>query len=167
MNDPQIDFAVHRYKAARSALIAAHGFLDEQTLADTLEGVTDLADILADDLRSAIEIETKIFALKKRIADMSERMKRFQNCADGLRALVQEAMGEADLNKIVREDFTASLRNGPTHVVVIDEALIPESFWKTERTLRRSDLREELKNGAEIAGVTLSNPDLVLSVRTK
>jgi hypothetical protein len=48
---------------------------------------------------------------------------------------------------------------------VIDEAAVPSIYW--EPRLNRQGLANDLKQGAEIAGVALSNPEPVLSVRTK
>jgi hypothetical protein len=47
-----------------------------------------------------------------------------------------------------------------------DEAAVPSIYWKPrEPRLNRQKLSSELKDGAEITGVTLSNPEPVLSVR--
>jgi len=52
--------------------------------------------------------------------------------------------------------------------MVIDEAAVPSIYWEPrEPRLRRQELAAELKQGAEIAGVSLSNPEPILSVRTK
>ena len=76
-------------------------------------------------------------------------------------------MGAAGLNKLMMPDFTASLGQGRPRVIVVDEALIPETFWKTERTLRKADLGKALKDGEQIAGAALSNAEPVLTVRTR
>ena len=45
---------------------------------------------------------------------------------------------------------------------------VPSIYWEPgEPRLKRQELAHELKQGAEIAGVTLSNPEPVLSVRTR
>lgn len=53
-------------------------------------------------------------------------------------------------------------------LVVMDEAAIPHEFWEPrDPRLNRQALLAELKGGGAIAGVALSNPEFVLSVRTK
>jgi hypothetical protein len=48
---------------------------------------------------------------------------------------------------------------------VLDEAAVPSIYWEPrEPRLNRQEL---LSEGAEIEGVALSNPEPVLSVRTK
>jgi hypothetical protein len=45
---------------------------------------------------------------------------------------------------------------------------VPSIYWEPrEPRLNRQELLSELKEGAEIEGVALSNPEPVLSVRTK
>ena len=52
--------------------------------------------------------------------------------------------------------------------MVIDEAAIPSIYWEPrDPRLKRQELATELKQGAEITGVALSNPEPTLSVRTK
>jgi len=77
-------------------------------------------------------------------------------------------MVELDLKKLTAPDFSASIRPGMPALLVIDEAAVPSIYWEPrEPRLDRQGLLTELKQGAEITGVTLSNPEPVLSVRTK
>jgi hypothetical protein len=49
-----------------------------------------------------------------------------------------------------------------------DEAAVPSIYWEPqEPRLNRQGMVADLKQGAEIAGVALANPEPVLSVRTK
>ena len=53
-------------------------------------------------------------------------------------------------------------------LLVIDEAAVQGIYWQlSEPRLNRQKLASELMDGAEITGVTLSNPEPVLSVRTR
>jgi hypothetical protein len=77
-------------------------------------------------------------------------------------------MMEAGLKKLTAADFSASIRDGVPGLRVIDEAAVPSIYWepRTPR-LNRQDLISDLKKGADVMGVTLSNPEPILSVRTK
>jgi hypothetical protein len=53
-------------------------------------------------------------------------------------------------------------------LLVLDEAAVPSIYWEPrEPRLNRQGLVNDLKQGAEIKGVALSDPEPVLSVRTK
>ncbi len=52
--------------------------------------------------------------------------------------------------------------------MVLDEAAVPSIYWEPrEPRLKRQELGADLKAGAEVDGATLSNPEPILSVRTR
>ena len=156
------------YRAVRERIRALDPELDEQTLADTVEGLTDLHEILAAIVRAALADEALATGLKGRIAEMQERLERLQERASKRRQIVKDTMVELDLKKLTAPDFSVSIRPGMPALMVIDEAAVPSIYWEPrEPRLDRQGLLAELKQGAEITGVTLSNPEPVLSVRTK
>ncbi len=156
------------YKAVRERLQAEDPSLDEQTLADTVEGLTDVHEILMAILRAALEDEAVVSGLKGRIAEMEDRLGRLQDRAAKRRRIVKEAMTNLDIKKLRAPDFTASIRPGFPSLVVISENDIPSSYWEPrDPKLDRATLIADLKHGQEVAGATLSNPEPVLSVRTR
>jgi hypothetical protein len=164
----QLNFAATTYRAVRERIRALDPELDEQTLTDTVEGLTDVHEILAAIVRAALADEALATGLKGRIAEMQERLERLQERAAKRRQVVKDTMVELDLKKLTAPDFTASIRPGMPALLVIDEAAVPSIYWEPrEPRLDRQGLLAELKQGAEITGVTLSNPEPVLSVRTK
>ena len=166
--DPHLDFEVRRYKAIRDALLAAGGDdIDEQTLADTTEGLTDLHELLAAIVRGALEDETMAAMLKVRMQQMDDRLERIEHRAERYRQIVKDAMLEAGVDKLAMPDFTASLRNAPPHVVVVDETLIPKMYFEERLFLRKRELGQALKDGDQIEGAALSNPGMSLTVRTR
>jgi hypothetical protein len=53
-------------------------------------------------------------------------------------------------------------------LLVLDEAAVPSIYWEPrEPRLNRQELLSDLKGGTQVGGVALSNPEPVLSVRTK
>ncbi len=87
----------HRY--LRERLQAAFPDADEDTLMDTLEGMTSLTDSLAELLRSSQEDQTFALALRSRMSDMQERCTRFEERARKKRELVCTVMEEADCQR--------------------------------------------------------------------
>ena len=99
---------------------------------------------------------------------MQERLDRLQERASKRRQIAKDVMVELDIKKITAADFTVSIRPGLPSLLVLDEAAVPSVYWQpVAPRLDRQGLLNELKEGAGITGVTLSNPEPVLSVRTK
>ena len=166
MND--LSFATIRYAAIRDRIRAQDPQIDEQTLADTVEGLTDLHEIVQAVIRAALSDEALVLGLKCRISDMQGRLDRLQDRASKRRQIARDVMVELDLKKLNAPDFTASIREGIPSLMVINEDAVPSIYWQpSEPRLNRQELAYELKQGAEIAGVALSNPEPVLSVRTR
>ena len=164
----QLTFAATTYRAIRDRICAQDPQIDEQTLADTVEGLTDLHEILAAIVRAALADEALAVGLKGRMAEMEGRFQRLQERAAKRRQIVKDTMVELDLKKLTAPDFTVSIRPGTPTLMVIDEAAVPSIYWEPRQPrLKRQELALDLKGGAEVAGATLSNPEPVLSIRTK
>jgi hypothetical protein len=163
-----VPFAVISYRTIRDRIHAENPAIDEQTLADTVEGLTDLHEIVAAIIRAALADEALAIGLKVRIAEMQDRLERLQDCAAKRRQIAKDVMVELDLKKITAPDFTVSIRPGMPALLVLDEAAVPSIYWEPrEPRLNRQELLSDLKSGADVSGVALSNPEPVLSVRTK
>jgi Gp157 protein len=163
-----VTFAAIKYHSIRERIRAQDPRVDEQTLADTVEGLTDLHEIIAAIIRAALADEALATGLKVRIAEMQDRLERLQDCAAKRRQIAKDVMVELDLKKITAPDFTVSIRPGMPALLVLDEAAVPSIYWEPrEPRLDRQGLLSDLKGGAGINGVALSNPEPVLSVRTK
>ncbi len=164
----QLTFPAIHYKAIRDRVRNLDPTLDEQTLADTAEGLTDVHEILMAIVRAALADEAMVTGLKGRVAEMEDRLGRLQDRAAKRRQIVKEVMTELDLKKLQAPDFTASIRPGFPSLVVIEESEIPSIYWEPrDPKLDRATLIADLKQGREVGGATLSNPEPVLSVRTR
>ena len=156
----------HQY--LRERLEAELPEADEDTLRDTLEGMTKLSEMLAEVLRSCLDDQSLASALKARMADMQERLSRFEERARKKRDLVTSVMEQADLKKLLEPDFTVSLRPSRPPLMIIDEEAIPGDFWRPQTAkLDRQGLISALSGGRDIPGAVLGNPPMTISVRTK
>jgi hypothetical protein len=163
-----LKFAAINYRSIRDRIREQDPQIDEQTLADTVEGLTDLNEILTTIIRAALTDEALATGLKGRIAEMQGRLDRLQDRAVKRRQIAKDVIVELDLKKLTAPDFTASIRPGTPALLVIDEAAVPSIYWEPrDPKLNRQGLLADLKGGAEVAGVALSNPEPVLSVRIK
>ena len=161
-----LEFAAITYRSIRDRIRSEDPTIDEQTLADMLLSLTAPTEIDTAIIRSALADEALATGLKGRIADMQERLDRLQDRASKRRQIAKDVMVELDLKKIAAPDFSVSIRPGLPSLMVIDEAAVPSIYWQPGAPrLKRQELLTEIKDGAEIGGVTLSNPEPVLSVR--
>ena len=159
---------LNRFQAVRCRLLAEIPDLDAETLADTLEGITDLKEMLAELIRSALEDEALAAGLSTRLSDMKARLERLETRARRKRQLALKTMGEADMAKLEQPDFTASLRQAAPALDVTAEDKIPAAYWKPQPfKLDRQGLLQALKSGTAIDGACLAPPQQCLSVRTK
>jgi hypothetical protein len=137
-------------------------------LADTVEGLTALPEIVEAIIRSALADEALADGLRGRIEDMQGRLQRLSDRASARRGMARDVMIDVGLKTITASDFTASIRAGSSSLVVLDEAQIPAGYWEPrEPKLKRQALLTDLKLQGEIAGVALSQPEPTLSVRTR
>jgi hypothetical protein len=163
-----LSFASIHYSSLREWLRVQDPQIDDETLADTVEGLSDLPEMLTAILRAALADEALAHGLKSRIREMESRFTRLQDRAAKRRQVVKDTMLKVDLKKLTAPDFTASIRAGMAGLLVLDEATVPSIYWEPrEPRLNRQGLLADLKQGTEVSGVTLSNPEPVLSVRTR
>src|SRR5215471_8101451 len=135
-----------KHQALEQRLLDTWPDCDEETLRDTLEGITDLHEMIAAVIRSALVDEALQAGLRTRIEDMRQRLTRLAERGLKKRRLALEAMNEAGLKKLEQPDFTASARVGAPPLVINSETDIPENYWipqppKLDRQTLTSDLR--------------------------
>jgi hypothetical protein len=154
--------------AFRRQLLSELPDLDEETLADTLEGLTDLREMLAELIRSALDDEALVSGLSTRLSDLKARMERLETRAKRKRQLALRVMCDAVIPKLAVADFTASLKQGPPAVDVLAEEQIPAVYWKPQPAkLDKQGILAALKLGTVVDGAALAAPQIQLSVRTK
>lgn len=86
----------------------------------------------------------RLQAFKKTCENVSKRMKE----------RISDAMMTFDMDKVTAGTFRFSFRKS-TAVVVENEELIPEEYFRTERTICRKELMDALKAGEVIAGTMI------------
>ncbi len=159
---------IQRYTRLKEWLLEQFPDIDDQTIRDTLEGETDLHEMIAAVVRSALVDEALSTGLRKRLNDMKERLTRLEERGAKKRQLALEAMDEVGLSKLQQPDFTASTRPGSPSLLVTAEGDVPSPYWVPQAPrMDRQAILCELKRGAEIPGVQLNNPKPILVVRTK
>ena len=165
---PVLKAELQVYELLRDRLLGTYPELDDETIRDTLEGVTTLHELIAELIRSALFDEALQAALRTRIEEMRTRLARLAERGLKKRQLALEAMNEAGLKKLEQPDFTASARLGAPPLVVTSETEVPESYWIPQPPkLDRQTLTSDLRHGDQVPGACLGNAAPILTVRTK
>jgi hypothetical protein len=159
---------LNRFTELRRRLVETDHDIDERTLFDTVEGATNLKEAIGCVIRSALDDDALAQGLRQRLAQMTARLERIELTAEKKRQVALAAMEEADIVKILEPDFTASIRPAPPSLVVTNEPDIPEQFWLPQPPkLDRRAILQMLKTGSAVMGAELTNPRMILAVRTK
>ena len=142
--------------------------IDDETLRDTLEGISALPETIAAVIRSSLDDEAYIVGVKSRLDELQARLTRLRERYEKKRALARWAMVEADLEKVLAADLSVSLRKGGEKLEVIDEARVPKDYFVPQPAkLDRKALTEALKQGKTVNGALLVLADPTISVRVR
>ena len=112
-----LSIATMTYLQLKERISGNYPQADDETLLDTLEGITDLHEMIAAVIRSALVDEALHSGLRSRLDQMRERLSRLELRASKKRELALEAMTEAGLTRLEQPDFTASARAGSPALV--------------------------------------------------
>jgi hypothetical protein len=157
-----------RYGSLSEELKARFADIDEETLRDTLEGLSELPELLQAVVRSSLLDEAFAFGLKGRLSEMKDRLDRLVERSSRKRELVCESMLRSGLTKLMAEDFAVSVRQGIPKLEVLDEAKILEPYLVPQPAkLDRAGLLSALKRGEVVEGASLIDGQPHLHVRTK
>src|SRR5262245_52176912 len=117
MTGALLPIELSKYQLLRQRLLTNYPNADEETLCDTLEGITDLHEMIAAVIRSALVDEALQLGLRTRLEDMRARLARLDHRGTRKRYLALHAMTEVGLAQIQQPDFTASTRLGSPALV--------------------------------------------------
>jgi hypothetical protein len=168
MENRELNHQIMTFEELRRRLFEADPDIDQRTLFDTLEGATNLHEAIGAVIRSALDDEAMVKALRARIEDMRERLSRIESTAEAKREAALNAMERADMIKLTAPDFTASIRINPPSLLITSEAEIPQDFWAPQPPkLNKKGLLDAINAGWAVPGATLSNSKISLTIRTK
>ena len=133
------------------------GEIDEQTVTDTSDGIRGEIEEKAKNVAMYIgNIESTAKAIKEQEKAMSERRKRLEAQAEGIRRYLKDKMQECEISKIECPFFTMSIKKNPPKLV-IDESQLDRNYTEAVITYKpkKDVIKQELKAGNEIQGARL------------
>lgn len=140
---------------------------DETLVLDTIEGQTNLFEAIDSVLEHMAQARAYATGLAAVINDLADRQKRFEERVSSGRAVIEQALMIAELEKVERPTATLFLSRRAPKVEIAEEGDIPAEFWKPgEPKLDKKAVLEALKEGRPVPGACLSNAAPSLTVRT-
>lgn len=148
---------------------------DDELLADTIEGETSLFEVVDKLLDRMRDCDVTIEGIEAVAAGLAERKRRAEEAKKRDRAMLEQAMTIAGVEKIARPTATLSLSQRAPSVLITEESDIPARFWiagdpKLDKKALAEAVRAHVEEPGEhepIPGATLSNGAPSITIRTK
>lgn len=139
---------------------------DEETIRDTIEGETNLHELIASVAEDIATDEASVAGIKAHIETMKARKDRLERRIEFRRSAVLNAMSIGEIKKMELAIATLTRKPVPPKVQITDETTIPSWFWKrAEPALDKKAIADALKNNEQVPGATLSNGGETLAVK--
>lgn len=142
--------------------------IDDETLADTLEGLSDFPQMIEEIVRSSLEDEAMIVGLKQRSDQLTARLARLKERHQKKRQLAAWGLGAAGLGKLKACDFGVNLSEGALKLELSDESKLPGAYLVPQPAKPdRTAITAALKAGLAVEGAELVRgmPYITVSVR--
>ena len=135
--------------------------LDEQTIADTLEGLAGSLEVKATNVAMFIRnTEALAVQIKEAEAAMAARRKALESRAERIKQYLKHNMEACGIQKIESPYFVLSIAKNPPSVHIEDEKLLPAKFMVTPPAPPpqpdKTAIKEALKAGQDVPGARLN-----------
>lgn len=141
--------------------------VDEELKLSTLEGETELNELVSQLLSESENDEGMIAAIKEQISVRRERLERLERRIDARKNAIISMMDYARLTKLPLPEATVSLRTLGPRAQVIDKEAVPRDFQKATWSPDMEAIKQAIEDGLHVPGVVLSNGGASLTVRRK
>lgn len=160
--------AAEFWNRTRAALVEAFPEIDDETLADTLEGLSDAKDLAESLILASQEDEAMAKGLAEYIAALNDRKARLVARAEKREAAALSLLVEIGEKTLRRGAFTASVVPTPRKVQFTDTSILPAWAWKTPApVVDAAAVKARLATGETVPGAVLSNGGQTLRVVTR
>ena len=128
---------------------------DTETFMDTLDGVTDAADIADRMIADMLAAEAMGEAIRGEISDLTARRDRYDARKDAFRRQLLSLLDATGEKKMERPRATISRRAGLPSVQITDEAAIPSQLCKTTVAPDKAAIKAQLLAGETVPGAQI------------
>ena len=140
---------------------------DLETFWDTLDGETDVMDMVGSALSDLVIAEGDEAKLDHMILKYTQRRDAVRSRQHSLKQALKSIMLAIDKKKIPHSLGTVSLRNGSQSVIIEDEREIPTQLCKITVTPDKAEIKKLLTAGETIEGAVLHTGPQSISIRMK
>jgi Siphovirus Gp157 len=149
-------------------------YANDPALADDEDGITrELADadITHPEILLGRAIDALVWCERREVEadtlrrEMIARRDRYTARAAAIRDIIEQLLTALEIKSHRARFGGATLAAGRASLVITDEQLVPDKYFRTERVLMRTPLHDDLEQGEVIPGAVLSNPAPVLRIK--
>jgi len=168
MNQDVLRIEAAHYRLLSDQLKQDYAALDDETLADTLEGLSELPAMIEEIVRSSLDDEAMISGLKSRAEAMAARLSRLKERHHKKRQLAAWALGAAGLGKLGCAEFSVQLSEGALRLEISDETKLPADYLIPQPAKPdRAGITHALKQGRIIEGAHLVQGQPYITVSSR
>lgn len=167
MNPKNLASGISEWLAIREHLLSEFPDIDPQTLRDSIDGETDLLDVVAGLLTAALDDEYTCKAITMSIQDRQARRDRYEHRAEKRREAALKIMQAIGERKLERPEFTAFIRATPPAVVVDDPASLLTDYQRVKYEPDKAAIKAALEKGLGVPGARMTNGGEALTVRVR
>ena len=154
------------YELTTQLLTVADLDTDEQTLADTLEGIEGAIQVKAENLVKVVEsMDADKTAIQTEIKRLTARRQSIEARQKWLREYLRGNMEKAGISKISCPLFTITLAKPRPVASVVDEDALPDEYVVVTRRPDKKAILDALKAGLEVPGAELEESKPALMIR--
>lgn len=140
---------------------------DAQTFWDTLDGETDIIDLINQVLRHRSHDRALAEAAKVEASNLAARAKRLADRDAAHKKALKMLLDAAGQRKVETPLATISVQKGRTSVRITDAAAVPSQLCKTTVTPDKAAILTQIRAGEFVPGAEMSTGEETVSVRVK
>lgn len=164
----QLERAVSAWQQLRALYVNDPALLEDEDVVGTAlaDAETIHPDLLLDRVIDALVwVERREVEADDLRREVTARRDRYRARAAAIRALIGDMMAALDVKSRRAKWGAASIAMGRPSLVLTDEQLVPDQYYRIERILMKSPLIDDLEHGVVVPGAVMSNPSPVLRIR--
>lgn len=159
---------IHLIERVSAQLIEMLGEdFDAETFWDSLDGETDVADVIGHLIRKREEVKAFSDASKALADEYTARKRRLDDKAKAITKALGAVLDAAKQDKFVHPIGTVSRRVGVLSCKIFDETAIPSQLTITTTKPDTAAIKKLIEAGEVVPGAELVRGDDIISVRVK